>query len=913
VYRKIRNYNTQLELKNKELERMDELKDHFLANTSHELRTPLNGIIGLSESMVDGAAGPLSDEALYNIRMITASGRRLSHLVNDILDFSKIRHDEIKLQPKPLDLRSLVDVVLATIRPFAAGKRIAIENLVPHSCFCVADENRLQQILFNLIGNAVKFTDSGAIRIMASEEGAFWHVDVADTGIGIAPEKLTDIFGAFVQADGSDSRAYGGTGLGLAISKQLVELHGGELTVESQVGAGSTFSFSLPLSTEKVAAADSFSAVTALRAITDAQEMEQQVAAMADIAMELDAKPLSRNGIIAGSEILIVDDEAVNLQVLRNYLSMEECRVTSAADPRQAFELLLGGYRPDLIVLDVMMPAMSGYELCRNIRERIGSPSALPILLLTAKNQVSDLVEGFHSGANDYVAKPVAKNELIARIELHLRLTRWNATLERKVEERTHAIQNLLDHAGQGFLTIDCRQIVQPEYSIECSRLFGRDITGCRYAELLYPEGSEAGSFLEEILESVFTADEIQKEVFLSLLPEEVEIRGYSIAAQYKWISEPGSPSGKVMAVLTDISERRNMQDRMEKEQRLLHAVVWVVKHYSDFKEMIEDYRVFASGGWKKMMSRQLAPEEQWSQLERALHTFKGNFAQLDFLVMTERLHELESRVVEWRRRGDLKAFLGWFGSVELNDWLEEDLRSLRDILGEKFDAEEEKVTIEVVRLRQIERKVAEIVPGEQGQAILSELRKLQYRPISELLGVYPEYTRRLAERMVKEIEPVRIEGDSVPVDPARYMGFVRSLIHVFRNMVDHGIESAEEREASGKPRKGTIGCDIALTDTYIQLTVFNDGAPLNLAQIKQRALDEGICIAAELESMDDDEAAGLIFRDKLTTRSEVSALSGRGIGLAAVQAAVAALNGSIRVDSRPGRTKFIFRLPVEA
>jgi signal transduction histidine kinase/CheY-like chemotaxis protein len=919
VYRKIRNYNTQLELKNKELERMDELKDHFLANTSHELRTPLNGIIGLSESLADGAAGPLADEALYNIRMIAASGRRLSHLVNDILDFSKIRHDEIKLQPKPLDLRSLVDVVLVTLRPLAAGKPILIENLVPHACFVMADENRLQQILFNLIGNAVKFTDSGAIQVTASGEEAIWRVHVTDTGIGIAQEKLNEIFDAFVQADGSDSRAYGGTGLGLAISKQLVELHGGQLNAVSKVGEGSTFSFSLPATAEEAAAetvrlaASTVESASAEAAVAEAVAVEAPPAGLPGEAVQaMDTRPLQLDGQITGSDILIVDDEAVNLQVLRNYLTMENCRVTQAADPRQALELLLGGFRPDLIVLDVMMPGMSGYELCRTIRERVSSPSSLPILLLTAKNQVSDLVEGFHSGANDYVTKPVAKSELIARIELHLRLTRWNSSLERKVEERTRAIQNLLDHAGQGFLTIDREQIVQQEYSIECRRLFGQDIAGCRYGELLYADEGEDRAFLEEIVAAAFAADESQKDVFLSLLPEALELRGYSITVQYKWISEPGTNSEKIMVVLTDVSERRELQDQMEKERRLLHSVVWVIKHYRDFKEMIDEYRAFAAGGWKSIVHRERDAAESWGELERALHTFKGNFAQIDFLVMTERLHELESRVSEWRSREDLAAFMAWFDSLDWFGWLEEDLRSLRNILGERFDSEEERVNIEIDKLRRIERKVAEMVPGEPGAAIVAELRKLQYRPLDELLEAYSEYTKRLAERMGKPIEPVVITGERVPVDPTRFMGFVRSLIHVFRNMVDHGIESAETRGATGKSLRGTIGCEIAAVGPMIRLVIFNDGAPLDVEQIKRRVLAKGICTEAELAEMSDGEAAMLIFRERFTTRTEVNSLSGRGIGLSAVQSAVAALNGSIRVDSRPDRTEFVFLLPIE-
>jgi signal transduction histidine kinase len=237
---------------NERLRQVDKLKDDFLANTSHELRTPLHGIIGLAESSVADASVKLSERMRLNLGMIIASGKRLSSLVNDILDFSKLKTQHLAIQKKPLDVRVLVDLVLKFSAPLLAGKKLILKNEIPPDLPPVeGDENRLQQILHNLVGNAIKFTESGEVKISAAQRNGMVEIAVADTGIGISKDKQQDIFKSFEQVDASISREYGGTGLGLAITKSLVELHGGKIWVESEVGKGSTFIFTLPVSKGK--------------------------------------------------------------------------------------------------------------------------------------------------------------------------------------------------------------------------------------------------------------------------------------------------------------------------------------------------------------------------------------------------------------------------------------------------------------------------------------------------------------------------------------------------------------------------------------------------------------------------------------------------------------------------------------
>ncbi|MBD2742187.1 ATP-binding protein [Coleofasciculus sp. FACHB-1120] len=423
-----------------ERKRMEELKDEFLANTSHELRTPLNGIIGITESLIDGVTGHLPEKTVFNLSMVVSSAHRLSNLINDILDFSKLKHGNLGLKFKPVAMREITNVVLTLNQPLIGKKSLQLINKIPpNTPFVNADEDRVQQILYNLVGNAIKFTDSGVVEVSASvvEEGQkedsveaayvpYLAITVADTGIGIPPEKFGKIFESFEQADGSTARIYGGTGLGLAITRKLVELHNGEICVESQMGVGSRFTFTLPLSKEvkvEELKVEKLKPKLANLQLANLQPAKQQFAA--------------QSGDI---KILIVDDEPVNVQVLVNYLSEQNYSLTQAFNGIEALAAITQGLRPDIILLDVMMPRMTGYEVCKKIREQY-SLTELPILMLTAKNQVSDLVEGFKSGANDYLIKPISKNELLARINLHLQLSNLEALRQAEAREREKAQQ----------------------------------------------------------------------------------------------------------------------------------------------------------------------------------------------------------------------------------------------------------------------------------------------------------------------------------------------------------------------------------------------------------------------------------------------------------------------------------------
>lgn len=446
---------------NAELLKLNKMNDDFLANCSHELRTPLAGIIGIGESVIDGISGRLPNGAKNQLDILVKSAKRLSNIVNEILDFSKLKDQNIILQKKPVDMRQVVEVVLWLVRPLLRGKPVELINDIQEdSPYVDGDEERLQQIMYNLIGNAVKFTESGWVRIAGEIKGNYMEMSVMDTGIGIPVEKLTDIFKSFEQADSSISQKYGGTGLGLFITKKLVELHGGgTIDVKSEMGKGSIFTFALALSKEKVPAA--------LEAISQPKQYPLEERTKKDGTLQF----IHRGGDF---HILIVEDEMIAQQVLINHLSTQNYSLSVCQDGLKALEFIRGKGKPDLILLDIMLPRMNGFEVCRKIREMYPRKE-LPVILVSAKGRGIDITEGFNAGANDYIVKPFLKEDLFIRIRYHLDL--YDAHQKLKPEKEFEA------EIGKVLANLNRTLYIKADQSI-CNLYFGNPKLGALPIEL---------------------------------------------------------------------------------------------------------------------------------------------------------------------------------------------------------------------------------------------------------------------------------------------------------------------------------------------------------------------------------------------------------------------------------------------
>ena len=404
----VRDLNAQLQGRIEELRRLDHLKDEFLANTSHELRTPLAGIIGITETLL--ASAPTNGQ-LRSLHVLLSAAHRLASLVNDILDYSRLKHADLELHRSPVDLQVAVEVVMAAMRPLVGGKQLVLDNAIAcDGVRVLADEDRLQQILYNLLGNAIKFTECGRVVVISRCHDGIVEVSVSDTGIGIAAEDLSRIFESFEQVDGSNERRFGGTGLGLSITKRLVELHGGQISVDSALREGTTFTFSLP---QTDAVAEKSPRRLFHRVVEPVDLMTGAVIPALQVADE--------DG--SSGVVLVADDEPLNLEVVAGHLRSRGYQVVTASDGATALALLEERSDIELAILDVMMPGTSGLAACEVIRKERGLLS-LPIILMTAKTRIGDLVEGFASGANDYLAKPFSRVELLTRVKTQLALKR---------------------------------------------------------------------------------------------------------------------------------------------------------------------------------------------------------------------------------------------------------------------------------------------------------------------------------------------------------------------------------------------------------------------------------------------------------------------------------------------------------
>ncbi len=426
---------------NKALENLkmaDKLKDEFLSRTSHELKTPLNGIIGLVDTIIESSNNKLTKEEMRNLSLVSYNGKLLLYLINDITDYSQLKHSKIILYRKPVDLRQLANVVLLICNPLLSGKKIDLINNVSGELPPVyADENRIQQILYNLVGNSIKFTEKGYIRIDAEQSvtnKSEMKIRVTDSGKGIPEDKFDDVLESFTQIPYHNVEIRG-MGLGLNISKILIELHGGKISIaRGDEGRGTCISFTIP--------------------IADANTIESfnnEYYKIPNFPSENTLqKPPYKEKIRhknPSGKILIADDDYTNVEVLVSNLNEQHIDMDIVYDGLSALKKIRNEGDYDIILLDIMMPDMSGFEVCIEVRKDY-SLLDLPILLLTVKNQTVDIVNGFINRANDYLSKPFRKEELHARIRILIRMKKLskflknvNIKLEDKVKKRTQELE----------------------------------------------------------------------------------------------------------------------------------------------------------------------------------------------------------------------------------------------------------------------------------------------------------------------------------------------------------------------------------------------------------------------------------------------------------------------------------------
>ncbi len=378
-------------------EQSERLQEQFLANMSHEIRTPLNGIVGMSNLLLNT---PVNDQQKEFLQSILHCSDSLLFLINDILDLSKIKAGKVRIEKIPMDIYDVLEDLVVPFKIKAQEKSIRfsvmMDPLIPRTV--LGDPNRLVQVLNNLLSNAIKFTEKGTVKLEAElVEKTMSHMilnfTVSDSGIGIDEQLLEHIFESFAQEGSDTARKFGGTGLGLAITKRLVELQGGSIAVTSTKGKGSRFEVSLPYQ------------------LADENKIVKKTGPV--ITLAEDEKP-----DFTGKRVLVAEDNEVNQQVIQHLLNDYGVEVTIVANGKQAIELLELDPQYDLLLLDLRMPVMDGFQALSWIRQKLKLP--IPIIVLTASVLRDEKERCLEIGANDYQAKPFSRPVLVQCLQKFL-------------------------------------------------------------------------------------------------------------------------------------------------------------------------------------------------------------------------------------------------------------------------------------------------------------------------------------------------------------------------------------------------------------------------------------------------------------------------------------------------------------
>ncbi|MDD2743537.1 MAG: PAS-domain containing protein [Rhodocyclaceae bacterium] len=486
-------------------------------------------------------------------------------------------------------------------------------------------------------------------------------------------------------------------------------------------------------------------------------------------------------------------------------------------------------------------------------------------------------------------------------------------------ETRREKVASLLDNSGEGFLSFGADLIIEAECSNACQSMLGASPAGKNAADVFFQD--DAGKidlFCSTISSVLAETDHFIRECMLSLLPTEIQRDEALLKAEYKILD-----NGKFMVVLTDITAAQQMAARLESEQHRLELIVKAVSDRRNFFDAVNGFRDFLAQDLQRILQGSSSPKSITQELYREVHTYKGLLNQFSFPHTPDVLHSLEtdlSGALELGEQLKMQRIIDLGASEVLEAAFDKDIAILSDALGEEFLLQGENFILSERQVLELESLAARLLNGEiidssapEIRHLLEEISTLHKMLLRDVLSGFDGLVSQTAQRLEKDVAPIIIEGGAdVWIDPKVYRPFFRSLVHVFRNAVTHGIESPETRWEAGKEEKGMITCKIEIEAGNIKLSIADNGSGINLDSLRQRVVSAGIYNANDILTIHEDELAQLIFMDSITTQKEVSALAGRGVGLAAVFCEIINIGGSAKVKTSTGQgTEFLFTFPL--
>ncbi len=484
-----------------------------------------------------------------------------------------------------------------------------------------------------------------------------------------------------------------------------------------------------------------------------------------------------------------------------------------------------------------------------------------------------------------------------------------------EMEHKNTTIKNLLDNAGQGFLSFGSDLSISAEYSRECDEIFGFTICNKNFLEILKDNvNDDILQMMQNTFENIFAQqDKKRNKIYISILPHEIKIRGSYIKIEYKVIHNEFEKS--VMIILTDITEKKDLELKNADEKNNVKLIIKAINSKAEINQAVCDLDDFFKNGVYVLLNSGEDKKTILFSIFRIIHTMKGDFSLNSLHHTSAMLHELEDTLsdmmenIETIRHNDILEFVN---GIDCETLIKRDIKIIKDALGNEYFEKDVSFTVSKERLNQIDKDIRENFKDHEQIAMLQLLDKLLYPNIKDIIRNYDDYTKAVAVKMDKRIEDFIISGHDVYINNKTYLPFTKSLVHIFRNIVDHGIETPDERIASGKQEQGTIICHIEKFEDKFVLNISDDGKGIDTDALKRKAIAKDIFTENELNTLSSQQILDIIFFDNLSTRDNVSMLSGRGVGLAAVRAEVSKIGGTISVDTDRGKsTNFSIVMPI--
>lgn len=479
---------------------------------------------------------------------------------------------------------------------------------------------------------------------------------------------------------------------------------------------------------------------------------------------------------------------------------------------------------------------------------------------------------------------------------------------------KTDKVTDLLNNAGQGFLSIGKDFLINDEYSTECENILGKELKNKDISFLLFDKNENSIEFFKEtIIDALNEKNELTSSLILSLLPKELIINKRAIQVEYKVL-----PHEKMMLILTNVTDKKKLETKIKNEQQTLKMIVMIVSDSVQFYETKENYEQFCADSIL-YINHKNQPKENANTLYILIHTFKGLFAQMYMKNTVKKLHNYESKLMEFidgniEDNGDLEDIINCF---DLSSCMHEDLTLITKSLGEKFLYENSYIKINEKLITKLEEKLSLFCTfssnnKEECSLIIKDIQKLKNRSLKYYLSVYPKICQHLCLSLNKNIYPFEIIGENDIYIPDSFKPFINSLIHVFRNCCDHGIEKKEERILLDKNEVGTISCIFKKKDNYLRIEILDDGCGIDANKIKEKIIQYKLNSKEKAQLLNKEEILEFIFDAHFSTNDTITQLSGRGIGLAAVKTELEKLNGTVEIDTEINQgTSFVFRLPL--